>query len=631
MFLAVAALLAATLLWLGWQLARQDRELAAQRLQERREAAADLALAALQKSLARAEEQLSELLNLPRPEMPHRASESAAALPTDSVLVLVSGQEVDGFPRSRLPFYPVVPPASAPSPSLFAEAEALEFRQRDYPKAIARLRETARSGDSGVRASALLRIARIHRKQQQWDHALAAYQELAGVRGAVVEGLPAELVARQARIGVLKSQQRNDDARREAAALAAALAERRWQITRGAYEFYADEASRVLGSARETDRATALASAVEEQYSSWQGSGRSLSRDLNQPLLTVWRGSGDSTAALLLGPQWIEASLRAAPIIQGVTIGLTDLDGRAIIGPAADRSGQAVRLASSTQLPWNLRAWTTNPDAAMAPANTRQRLLIAGLAAITLLILAGSYLTGRSLTRELALSRLQSDFVSAVSHEFRTPLTSLCLLTEQLAAGRISTEVEKAEYYDVLARESQRLRRLVEGLLNFGRMEAGAIEYRFETIDPAELVQAVAREFEQDVEGRGYHVEFHANGDTPLLRADRAALACAVWNLLDNAVKYSPECQTVWADVADDQGRAAIRVRDHGFGIPAAEQAHIFEKFVRGETARQASIRGTGVGLAMVHHIVTAHGGEIRLESKSGEGSTFTLLLPAVG
>ena len=209
-------------------------------------------------------------------------------------------------------------------------------------------------------------------------------------------------------------------------------------------------------------------------------------------------------------------------------------------------------------------------------------------------------------------------------------MTSLCLLTEQLASGRISAAEDQAEYYGILARESQRLRRLVEGLLNFGRMEAGAVEYRFETIDPAELVQTVAREFEHDVEANGFRVEVKVNGDTPLLRADRAALACAVWNLLDNAVKYSPECLTVWADVAREEGRAAIRVRDHGSGIPAAEQARIFDKFVRGEAAKQASIRGTGVGLAMVHHIVEAHGGEIRLESKIGEGSVFTLLLPAV-
>ena len=131
------------------------------------------------------------------------------------------------------------------------------------------------------------------------------------------------------------------------------------------------------------------------------------------------------------------------------------------------------------------------------------------------------------------------------------------------------------------------------------------------------------------MESSGHCVEVYANGDAPLVHADRAALACAVWNLLDNAVKYSPECQTVWADVGREDSRVAIRVRDRGLGIPVSEQRRVFEKFTRGVAAREAGIRGTGVGLAMVRHIAAAHGGEIKLESKPGEGSAFTLLLPA--
>ena len=637
MFLAIAVLLTGTVLWLGWQLVRQDRDLAAQRLQERREIAADLAVAALQKSLSSVEELLTNFTNLQPTEIRRRAAEYAATLPVDSVLVLARGGEVDAYPENRLPFYPVAPLAPEPAASLFAEADALEFRLRDYTKAIARLREVARSKEPSVRAAALLRIGRILRKQDQWDEALAAYDAMLAMRGAVVEGLPAELVARQARLSVFERQKRNEAARLEGAMLSS-LTQRRWRLTRGAYEFHMEEAQRVLGHAGEKAD-TSLATAVEALYEGWQSenshSGLRLLRDSNHSLMAVWRGAGDGTAALILGPEWLQAQwpggLRSTLESQAATIGLTDLEGRAVTGPqATDPARQTVRLASVTQLPWNLHVVTTNPDIVLASSRVRQRLLITGLLAITMLILTGAYLIGRSVARELAVSRLQSDFVSAVSHEFRTPLTSLCLLTEQLASGRISNDADRAEYYGILARESQRLRRLVEGLLNFGRMEAGAVEYRFETIDPAELVQTVAREFEHDVEANGFRVEVKVNGDTPLLRADRAALACAVWNLLDNAVKYSPECLTVWADVAREEGRAAIRVRDHGSGIPAAEQARIFDKFVRGEAAKQANIRGTGVGLAMVHHIVEAHGGEIRLESKIGEGSVFTLLLPAV-
>jgi len=109
---------------------------------------------------------------------------------------------------------------------------------------------------------------------------------------------------------------------------------------------------------------------------------------------------------------------------------------------------------------------------------------------------------------------------------------------------------------------------------------------------------------------------------------DREALTNAFWNLLDNAVKYSPDAADVWVDVTCSKGRLVIDVRDAGVGIPSAEQKQIFGKFVRGARAKAERIKGTGIGLAMVRHVVHGHGGEIHLESTEGQGSTFTLLLP---
>lgn len=642
LFLAVALLLVGVLFWSGWQLVRQDRELAAQRLLERQESVADLAVAALQKSLSQAEEQVTSLAALPLDELRRKAVSQAAAIPEDSALILLHGGEVEVWPERRLAFYPVVAKASEPPASLFAEAENLEFRQPDYPKAIAALRELARSPDPRVRTAALMRIARIDRKQGRWAEALAVYEEMATAGDAHVEGLPTDLVIGQARLAVLARMDRSEAAQKEATALLDRLQKRRWPLTRGAYEFYVAEAQKALGRTGETvdtSGAIELASAVESLYQDLadepRPGGRAIFREGSTAMLALWRSAGERMIAVVLGPRWPEAQwaagLGSKPFTQDVTIGLTDLGGRFVVGHQVGQGApQSVRMASVTHLPWNVHAVTRDAEAALASLEMRRRLIVAVLAVIAVLTLAGSYLVGRAVTRELAVSRMQSDFVSAVSHEFRTPLTSLCLLTEHLVSGRVAGEGDRDEYYGILSRESQRLRRLVEGLLNFGRMEAGAMQYRFETIDPAELVQEVAGEFQRDMESSGHRVEVCANGDAPLVHADRAALACAVWNLLDNAVKYSPECQTVWADVGREDGRAAIRVRDRGLGIPVSEQRRVFEKFTRGAAAREAGIRGTGVGLAMVRHIAAAHGGEIKLESKPGEGSAFTLLLPAV-
>ncbi len=138
----------------------------------------------------------------------------------------------------------------------------------------------------------------------------------------------------------------------------------------------------------------------------------------------------------------------------------------------------------------------------------------------------------------------------------------------------------------------------------------------------------VVTEFREKAAAQGYQIEMELAGDLPLIHADAEALGLALRNLLDNAVKYSPDCRTVWVETAREGGRLAIRVRDRGMGVPASEQKMIFDKFVRGSGSRTARIQGTGIGLAMARHIVEAYDGEIRLQSEPGRGSTFTILLP---
>ncbi len=642
-FLAVALGLAGVMLWLGWKLVKQDQELAAQNLQERRESATDLAVVALQKSLSRVEEQMTRLAALAPVERRRQAAADAGILPDDCTLILFLPDGAEAFPEQKLPFFPTVPKKPGPPASLFAEAERLEFRQLNSAKAIEALRAPARSPDPQVRAAALVRMARNYRKLGRWEEALAAYGELATVKDGQIEMVPPELIALQARLRILEQTNRVEAARQEAASLQDGLRNRRWRLTRGAYEFYAGEARRILGQAIQPPEGTeimALASAVEALYQEWHGglpaAGNRVLWESNEPLLAIWRQANDILALLLLGPQWLKAQLdesRGSSFAkQGIAIILTDTEGRPVLGrQVAGSPRQTVRLALETQLPWNVHAVTSDPETVLAPARTRSRILVAALGLISVLILTGAYLVARAVTREMAVSRLQSEFVSSVSHEFRTPLSSLCLLSDLLASGRVASDADRNEYYSVLVRESRRLRRLVEGLLDFGRMEAGAMQYRFETIDPAELVRELSADFQHEVEATGFRIEVTAANNTPLVKADRTALCSAVWNLLDNAVKYSPECRQVWVDVLKEGGWAAIRVRDRGPGIPPAERKDIFKKFTRGVAARQGGIEGTGIGLAMVRRIITAHGGAVRLESESGTGSTFTLLLPGEG
>ncbi len=271
---------------------------------------------------------------------------------------------------------------------------------------------------------------------------------------------------------------------------------------------------------------------------------------------------------------------------------------------------------------------SANPIADTALFAAHRRLLFSGFTVLAMVLVAGSYFIARSTTRERAVTRLQSEFVSTVSHELRTPLTSIRQLSEMLAKGRVPTDDLRQQSYDILSHESERLQRLVESLLDFGRIEAGAATYRFEHVDAASLVDDVVAAFREVAGAEGVQIDIQKPAAPAYVRADCDGLRLAVRNLLDNAVKYSAGCRTVWVETVETNRRVAIRVRDRGIGIAPSEQRTIFDKFVRSSASREAGIKGTGIGLTLSRRIVEAHHGDIRVESAPGQGSTFTILLP---
>jgi two-component system, OmpR family, phosphate regulon sensor histidine kinase PhoR len=257
----------------------------------------------------------------------------------------------------------------------------------------------------------------------------------------------------------------------------------------------------------------------------------------------------------------------------------------------------------------------------------RQWILGGGFALLIVLLAGVSFIVARAVSKELAVTRLQADFVAAVSHEFRSPLASISQIAELLDADRWPTAEHRRKGCQILTRETARLKRLVEGLLDFARMEAGTETYRLQPVESEELVRRAVEEFRTTANGST--LEIQVAGELPVIRADCDALRRALWNLLDNAVKYSPAPATIRVEAVAADGWLAIRVRDQGIGIPAAEQALIFQRFFRGGQAKAGGVKGTGIGLPMVRHIIQGHSGQIAVESAPGQGSTFTILLPA--
>ena len=255
-----------------------------------------------------------------------------------------------------------------------------------------------------------------------------------------------------------------------------------------------------------------------------------------------------------------------------------------------------------------------------------QSLVILGI--LSLLIIGGLVLTKHVVSKEMALARLKSDFVSNVSHELRTPLALIRLYAETLELGRITTKEKKQEYYRIIRKESERLTSLINNILDFSRIEAGRKEYEFRETDIAALVRNTLDSYRYQIEQQGFAFEESIDPSLPSVSVDREAIARALVNLVNNALKYSADEKFLGVKLYRANGAVKLEVADHGIGITRREQSKIFEKFYRTGDPLVHNTKGSGLGLSLVRHITQAHGGEIAVESTPGKGSKFTLSLP---
>jgi signal transduction histidine kinase len=253
------------------------------------------------------------------------------------------------------------------------------------------------------------------------------------------------------------------------------------------------------------------------------------------------------------------------------------------------------------------------------------------LGVLSLMMIAGLAVTRHVVSKEMALARLKSDFVSNVSHELRTPLALIRLYAETLELGRITSPEKKQQYYRIIRKESERLSALINNILDFSRIEAGRKEYDFRETNIAELVRNTLDAYRYQIEQQGFALEESIDSTIPPVRVDREAIARALVNLVNNALKYSTEEKFLAVKLYRTDGVLKLEVVDRGIGIPRREQPKIFEKFYRTGDPLVHNTKGSGLGLSLVRHITRAHGGEIAVESTPGRGSKFTLSLPLAG
>lgn len=629
---SLVALLALSLVLVlaAWRMFQQDRALARQRQTEARELGADSAVALFLKQFARLEQELRALAEGGRPS-------DNLATARGSLFVRMDARNVTCWPEGGLPFRPVAIPLPAPEVHV-AELEAadrLEFAQGDYVGALNLVSTHRNSRGPQAQASALVREGRLLRKLSRWDAAASSYEQLARLGEVPAGGIPAILAARA---GELETQVASGNA---AAAQSAArklfdeLLTGRHQISQATFDLLSEAALRQQPALLEQAKPSiALAEAAQTLWDGLDEPGSPGSwwvATRYGPVLVVDRRTSTGLVAYLaaetavrnewLGP--VEPALRNL----GLEIALATPDGRAVTG-TPPRSGHSARLAQATGLPWSVMVF---PDPARPPTeDTRGALLTGGLAVLLCGVAVAMWLANRAVARELELAKLKSEFVATVSHEFRTPLTAIRQLSELLVTGRVASVEDRREYYRLLATQGERLHRLVEGLLNFGRLDAGRLKLQKERLDAAGFALRETADFEQQPAARGYRIECSVTPEPVMVEADPDALRLSLANVLENAVKYSPGADSVDVKVTAGNGRVEIAVSDFGPGIDPGERDRIFEKFVRGRAALAENIPGTGIGLAMARELMRAQGGDIELASDLGKGSTFTLVLPRV-
>ena len=359
------------------------------------------------------------------------------------------------------------------------------------------------------------------------------------------------------------------------------------------------------------------------------------------PLPDLTRGEQRGFAGVLLSDGFVRDELIAGSISKtlniyhdttasssNIAITVSDENNRVLFSNAAAQNGYF--LESNLDRPfsnWKVGVGLKNTNIDALARNSF--LHSAGATVLVLLfLLCGIALTIRATDREARLAQAKSNFVANVSHELKTPLSLLSLFSEILELGRVKNEEKRSEYYRIIRHESLRLNKVIDNILDFAKIEAGRKTYNFAAGDMAEVIENVLSSYRYQIVNSGFDIQTNIQASLPPVLIDRHAMEQAISNLVDNAIKYSREVKQLSISTETRGSNLSIEIADHGIGISRAEQAKVFEKFYRVGNGLVHDVKGSGLGLSLVKHIIEAHQGTISVESDVGKGSRFTILLP---
>ena len=581
------------------------------------------------------------------------------------------------LPRAENPVREV--PAENEKTELLKQAENAEFRAGQYAEAIGLYRKlTEEITDRGFRAFILSRIARCYEKAGNHKRAVESYRSVleTGSPDLTSEGIPLAVTAWHQIATIFLNGGRSLDAAEALLKLKEGLLGASWPLTKSGFEFYLKKTDELFASIvgelnvmekgkellkswnrlggwederrRRMKTLEVLGEQIVPQIESKRVALRgdlsgfsrvSASTDAGVLLVSYKRFQDGMIIGIFIDPEGLARRLLSVDpsiirIREGWFIQVSDGSGRVVAGDdfsswTSPRPKQVFsRTFDEGFPPWTIHILQSNFNTPKRQFLMRGGIYILSAAVVIAALFLGGIMAIRSTAKELRLAELKSDFVSTVSHEFRTPLMSIRYLAELLQRGRVRDEERKRQYYETITSESERLGRLIENILDFSKIEAGLKKYETEAVDIAALAEDVASRFKRQARPKKITLETKIETGIPSIPGDRDSLSRALFNLLDNAVKYSGDCPWLHLRAWSKPESVFLEVEDHGIGIRRDDQRRVFEKFFRSDRAMQGNVKGSGIGLTLVAHIVKAHGGNVSLESEVGQGTKVTIELP---
>jgi len=549
------------------------------------------------------------------------------------------------------------------APTYLETGSRLEYNEQKFPEALRfYLGKIAKTNNPVEEAEAMIAAARLYRKLNRPVEAKALYEEiLQKYPGDLLKGqMPLGLIAGLELLKIDREAGDEKDLRKNSIEFLMLLLHPKCSYDENQFNLFYQSGKEIIPK---TDSATdslfsdlalrkaqteCAAGVLDQQEQSNPAASESFildrngticspvnSNGINALLLSRHPSGGNLTAVIIDFAVYLksksEGLIKSLDPNTTVNLNLEDNNGQELFPKVGKEEPGYSVFPFPDHLPsWKLLLKENKPGfiASLLLGGSIVYLLLFLL--IVLLMILGFTFSIYTLNEELRLNRLKSEFISNVSHELKSPLTAIRMMTEMLHHKRVESEERKATYYSVMLEESEHLSQLIDNILDFSRIEEERKKYNFLELDLNQLLLEFLKSSHERLPSLDFMIKYSCPENLPLIRADKNALLQVVNNLFDNAIKFSCSSRIIEINLSCNEEVLRLCIKDFGIGIPPKDQDKIFNRFYRGDEPQKLGIKGSGIGLTIVKKIVEAHKGWLTLESNPGKGTTFCVHLPVI-